>query len=157
MQYRSKDIVEAIQYTGENEEEVIAFIKEKDTEYRGWKIEKRWDKGITYSANEPFFHQLAVYIGDYVVKTKIIVTKYADDFEKRFVEATPFPKEAYELVDDFVCTMMNRSPAISQEVIDELIPHVEHDKGDGEAIIKHKKILGFLDALETIKKALGIK
>lgn len=68
-------------------------------------------------------------------------------------------KEAYELVDDFVCHMMNDAEEASESVLTSLIPLNEIDPDVPMSIntpesIYLKRQNKLLDAIELIKKKL---
>ena len=152
MQYRSKEVVEAIQYTGSNEEEVKEWV---DKHYiQPAKVERmlKDDKELELFVKTSDVIE-AIYIRKnqyYVVDKEGIcgfIVLDQCEFNERFEPVQPFPKEAYELVDDFVCSMTNEAQIKAYEILHELMPN---DKLSDLDCMNE-----LLTAIETIKKALG--
>ena len=151
MQYSSKEVVEAIQYTGSNEEEVKEWV-EKNTDFKV-KFKETQQYGeikvlfLILVREKYFISQESVCSGGALYVKGGNIGNYTKGwFETNYYQVKPFPKEAYELVDDFVCHMMNQAPKEKVEVLNDLLPD---EKNDLDRMNK------LLDALETIKKALG--
>lgn len=133
MQYRSKEVVEAIQYTGSNEEEIVSFLKKNlnISEDYPTKIKKednllkilfngKFGKVEHFIANCEYYISFGMRHVDKLSKS---------NFEAHYSIVQPFPKEAYELVDGFV---RENADDYGQEYREQV-----------------------LTALEAVKKALG--
>ena len=165
MQYSSKEVVEAIQYTGSNEEEVKEWV-EKNTDFKV-KFKETQQYGeikvlfLILVREKYFISQESVCSGGALYVKGGNIGNYTKGwFETKYYQVKPFPKEAYELVDDFVCHVMNHAEEVSESVLTSLIPldkittdvPISINTPESIYVKRQDKLLA---ALETIKKALG--